>query len=82
MRLLPNGHHILHYIWYYDAAGLDRRWLQKYKSGIPLVLSSSAAISAACHAPESDIDAELLLVKWGVVGEADAEGVGHCFFTS
>lgn len=40
---------------------------RKFKSAMPLVVSSSAAISAACHPPkDEDLDtAALGLLKWG-----------------
>lgn len=53
---------------------------RRYKPGLPLAGSSSAVISAACHRPESDVDAAVLPVRWGSVRP---EGpVGHCCFTS
>ena len=56
---------------------------RRYKPGIPLVGSCSAAISAACHVPsEEDLDAAEQAVKWGVVGGRTKDGVGHCTFTS
>lgn len=48
--------------------------------GMPLAGSCSAAISAACHRPEEDVDAATKPVKWGVVSSEN--GVGHCCFTS
>ena len=48
--------------------------------GMPLAGSCSAAISAACHRPEEDVDAATKPVMWGVVSSED--GVGHCCFTS
>lgn len=42
--------------------------------------SSSAAISAACHRPETDVDAAVLPVRWGSVRVE--RPVGHCCFTS
>lgn len=51
-----------------------------YKIGMPLVGSCSAAISAACHRPDDDVDAPIKPVMWGVV---DTQGdVDHCCFTS
>lgn len=35
---------------------------KKYQEGMPLIKSCNAAISAACHPPEEDIDASLLPV--------------------
>lgn len=52
------------------------RWHQ----GMPLAASCSAAMSAACHRPEEDVDAAVKPVMWGVVSSKD--GVGHCCFTS
>lgn len=53
---------------------------RRYKPGLPLAGSSSAAISAACHRPETDVDAAVLPVRWGSVR---TEGpVGQCCFTS
>ena len=54
---------------------------RRYEKGIPLAGSSSAAISAACHPPEEDVDARLLPVMWGDVKTEDS-AVGHCCFTS
>ncbi|KAF5851411.1 hypothetical protein GGP41_004179 [Bipolaris sorokiniana] len=56
-------------------------------SGMPLVGSNSAAISAACHPPSGDIYASQLPIQWGAVthfGEMDGGGeeFGHCCFTS
>ena len=56
------------------------------KTGMPLMGSCSAAISAACHPPDDDKEASNLPVKWGVVGSktVDRTGkvIGHCTFTS
>ena len=48
--------------------------------GMPLAGSCSAAISAACHRPEEDVDAATKPVMWGVVGSENR--VDHCCFTS
>lgn len=48
--------------------------------GMPLAGSCSAAISAACHRPEDDVDAATKPVMWGVV--SSDKSVGHCCFTS
>lgn len=59
---------------------------RKARVGMPLAGSCSAAISAACHPPEADVDASLKRVMWGVVAEESfkhlGESVGHCSFTS
>lgn len=54
---------------------------RRYKPGIPLAGSCSAAISAACHTPENDIHASEKPVMWGLVG-TNKDGIGHCSFTS
>ena len=53
---------------------------RKYQEGIPLIGSCSAAISAACHPLEEDIDANLRPVLWGAVDKG--QEIGHCCFTS
>ena len=57
---------------------------RKTKSGMPLAGSCSAAISAACHAPEADASSKRLM--WGVVANDNtnpsSQSVGHCSFTS
>lgn len=53
---------------------------RRYKSGISLVGSCSAAISAACHPPKEDHDAADKPLMWGVVNSKN--GIGHCCFTS
>ena len=54
---------------------------RRYEKGIPFAGSSSAAISAACHPPEEDVDARFLPVMWGDV-KTEHSTVGHCCFTS
>jgi hypothetical protein len=49
---------------------------RKFKGGIPLVGSCSAAISAACHPLPNETDVALKEVMWGVV--SIGKGVGHC----
>ena len=56
---------------------------RRYRPGMPLVASCSAAISAACHPPREDVDAATLPVLWGAVSNPQGDGtVGHCCFTS
>ena len=59
---------------------------RRYRPGIPLVRSCSAAISAACHRPDADEQASLRPVMWGVVGYEFNEDllmpIGRCSFTS
>jgi hypothetical protein len=58
--------------------------LRRLPSSMPIAGSCSIALAAAAHRPESDIDAAVLPVKWGVVArESEGAGdVGHCCFTS
>ena len=55
---------------------------RRYRAGMPLVGSCSAAISAACHRPDGDVDAATKRVMWGPVGEEDEHGSRHHCFTS
>jgi hypothetical protein len=52
--------------------------LRKYKPGMPLAGSCSAAISAACHG-RAGIDTTAPL-QWGVTSEEGVE-IGHCAFS-
>lgn len=54
--------------------------LQKYTPDMPIVSTSSAAISAACHRDPDDPDASVLPLKWGVASKKN--GIGHCCFSS
>lgn len=54
---------------------------RRYRAGIPLVGSCSAAVSAACHVAIQDPDGPRKRLLWGDVG-ASKDGVGHCSFTS
>jgi hypothetical protein len=50
---------------------------------MPVAGSCSFALAAHCHRPEGDVDAAVLLVKWGVVSASSGEhDIGHCSFTS
>ena len=61
--------------------GLVGIGFRKYDDEMPLVASSSRAISAACHVLPGDVDNGYLLpVQWGVV-KVDKR-VGHCAFTT
>ena len=59
---------------------------RRYKPGMPLVGSCSAAISAACHPPDGDKDATVSRLRWEVVEDPQSKGqrnvVDHCSFTS
>ena len=50
------------------------------KRAVHLISTCSAAVTAACHAPEDDREAHLLLVRWGVV--SSDEGMRHRSFTT
>ncbi|KAI4176723.1 MAG: hypothetical protein LQ346_007820 [Caloplaca aetnensis] len=57
--------------------------LRQYTSDMPIVSTSSAAISAACHRDSDDPDdpdASVLPLKWGLVSKRN--GIGHCCFSS
>ena len=49
---------------------------------IPFAASCSLVMSAACHASENDRDAQLKLVRWGVVDDRMYEGKKHCALSS
>lgn len=53
---------------------------RQYKPGMPLVGSSSAAISAACRRPKEDLDASTLPLLWGSV--KTEHPTDRCYFTS
>jgi hypothetical protein len=56
---------------------------KRFRSGMPVVGSCSAAISAACHPVpglEKMVEADAPL-QWGVMG-VSAEGLAHCGFSS
>jgi hypothetical protein len=55
---------------------------RRYPSGIPLVGSCSAAISAACHQPGDDSSASQLLLKWGAMDADTNAEIGHCCLSS
>ena len=61
------------------AIGMGRR---KYQPGMPLGGTNSAVIAAACHVAGEEENIECKKVKWGVVGEYDTDGTGHCAFSS
>lgn len=54
----------------------------KMKIRIPFAASCSLAISAACHPPPDDVDAQLRPVQWGVVEGTMFEGAKHCTLSS
>lgn len=55
---------------------------RKYKPGIPLAASCSAAISAACHPGRREPDASVLPILWGVESYGGGGWAGHCSFSS
>ncbi|KEQ69019.1 hypothetical protein M436DRAFT_57197 [Aureobasidium namibiae CBS 147.97] len=52
------------------------------QENIPFGASCSAIISAACHPPDTDYEAHLKEVMWGVTDTAHSSGLQHCSFTS
>ena len=65
----------------------------RFQVEMPIAGSCSAAISAACHPPEVDVDAALKSIQWGVVWDTDDKRAAaaqtdekcdaeHCCFTS
>ncbi|MCJ1281575.1 hypothetical protein MMC26_000895 [Xylographa opegraphella] len=61
--------------------GLILNGFRRYRPGVPLAPSCSAAISAACH-PADDGNAARSRVRWGEVNAPTTDGLGHCTFTS
>lgn len=60
---------------------------RRFKPGIPLSSSCSAAITASCHPPPSDLEPATLPIRWGVVAipgldSPDVAGFGHCTLTT
>lgn len=60
--------------------------VRRLPGDMPLIGSNSAVISAACHGVESDENAAVRPLMWGVTnegeGEGEGEGAGHCSFSS
>ena len=62
--------------------------MRTFKSGMPIVATSSACISALCHVPEveEEVDAAYRPLSWGVVQmlgkNTQALGVNHCSYTT
>jgi hypothetical protein len=56
--------------------------MRRFKSGMPIVRSSSWSIAAACHHPHGDDDAAHKRVMWGAISHQDGDLRGHCCFTS
>jgi len=56
--------------------------LRKMTLRIPPAAHCSLVISAACHPPPGDDNAQLKKVQWGVVRKRFGGGVEHCSFTS
>ncbi|MCJ1394217.1 hypothetical protein MMC18_007095 [Xylographa bjoerkii] len=69
---------------------INFRASNRFLPAIPIAASCSAAISAACHPPEDEVDVAIKPVQWGVVQRygtrhgswQDQQGVGHCSFSS
>lgn len=61
--------------------------LRRFRSGMPLAISCSAAISAACHRGPDDANAAVLPVQWGAVQSSGTDFsngllVEHCTLSS
>lgn len=54
---------------------------RRYKSYMPLTGHCSATIRTACYRLPEDVDAAVLPLKWGLIGDDD-ENVGRCGFSS
>lgn len=58
----------------------------KYKPGVHLVGSSSAAISAACHLGKNEGShgsvVAMQKIRWGALNGTGRDGVGHCGFSA
>jgi hypothetical protein len=63
-------------------AGVIGMGQRKYKPGMPLGDTNSAVIAAACQIVGEEKNMERKKVKWGVVGQYDTDGTGHCAFSS
>jgi hypothetical protein len=55
---------------------------KRIRMKLPFAASCSLVISAACHAPSSDEDAQLKPLRWGVVEERMYDGELHCSLSS
>jgi hypothetical protein len=54
----------------------------RYPSTMPVVGSSSAAISAACFRPVWDVNTSQKKVRWGVISTDPTSSVGHAAFST
>ena len=56
----------------------------RFPTGVPVVANCSAAISAACHVPDSEDGYETSIseVQWGATNDKDENGDIHCSFSS
>jgi len=59
-----------------------RLQLRRITLHIPPANHCSLVISAACHPPPEDVNAQLKRVQWGVMRKRFGARVGHCSFTS
>ena len=64
------------------VCAIGRIGLQHLEQKMPFAASCSLVISAACHPPEQDVDAQVKEVKWGVVEEQTQQGYAHCSITA
>lgn len=57
--------------------------MRRFKSGMPVVSTCSAAISAACHASQDEEEnPHLMKMQWGVTDYEAGDGVSHCTFSA
>ena len=56
--------------------------LRRLDTKMPSAGSNSLAISAACHRPIGDNDADIMPVRWGAISHETVDGPGHCCITS
>ena len=68
-----------YFVMLFTVLGLQ---LRKITLRIPPSNHCSLVISASCHPPPEDVNAQLKPVQWGVVRARFGGGVGHCSFTS
>jgi len=56
--------------------------LRRLKEKLRFAASCSWVVSAACHPVGSEVDPQLNMVRWGLVGERVEGKYGHCTLTS
>lgn len=63
------------------TSGIIWKGFRRYEKGKSPDGTPSAVISAACHRPVEDVDAEVWPVMWGAITTEDSV-IGHCCITS